>query len=80
MMKLERKETPKRTVKFCDLPIGEVYRDEDGRVAIKLEDEISNNSFTFGWLDEENTWEVTTENRNADVIPLKATLTVWEED
>ena len=80
MMTVEkRKEAPKRTTTFENLPIGEVYRDEEGYITIKVSDNEDDNCLTLGWISE-NVWAVTSENRNTEVTPLKATLTVWEEE
>ena len=79
MLTVERKDTPKRTIRFEDLPIGEVYRDEEGFIAMKLNNNGQDNSLTFEWSCHEE-WEVTSENLLAEVTPLKATLTVWEEE
>lgn len=78
MMKVERKETPKRTITFEALPIGEVYRDEDGFIAIKVNNNEGDNCLTLGWLTE-GEWTLASENRSAELTPLKATLTVWED-
>lgn len=79
MMTVERKEAPKRTTTFENLPIGEVYRDEEGFIAIKVNDKENDNCLTLGWYNE-NEWAATSENLNAEVTPLKANLTVWEEE
>ena len=79
MMTVERKEAPKRTTTFDALPIGEVYRDEEGFIAIKVSNKEDDNCLTLGWVSE-NVWSTTSETSSAEVIPLKATLTVWEED
>lgn len=79
MMTVERKEAPKRTTTFENLPAGEVYRDEEGFISIKVNDNETANCLTLGWL-RENEWTATSESSNAEVTPLKATLTVWEEE
>lgn len=79
MMTVERKEAPKRTTTFEALPIGEVYRDEEGYIAIKISDKENDNCLTLGWINE-NAWTTTSESSDAEVTPLKATLTVWEEE
>ena len=79
MMTVERKEAPKRTTTFDALPIGEVYRDEEGFIAIKVSNKEDDNCLTLGWVSE-NVWSTTSETSSAEVTPLKATLTVWEED
>lgn len=79
MMTVERKEAPKRTTTFENLPTGEVYRDEEGCISIKVNNSETANCLTFGWFNE-NVWAVISENLDAEVTPLKATLTVWEEE
>lgn len=79
MLTVERKEAPKRTTKFKNLPTGEVYRDEDGYIAIKVNNNEADNCLTLGW-DRENEWCSTSESLSAEVTPLKATLTVWDEE
>ena len=78
-MTVERKEAPKRTTTFENLPIGEVYRDEEGYIAIKVNNNEENNCLTLGWLTEAE-WSLTSESWSAELTPLKATLTVWEEE
>ena len=79
MLTVERKEAPKRTTTFENLPIGEVYRDEDGYIAIKVSNNDKENCLTWEW-DSENEWALTAESLSTEVTPLKANLTVWEED
>ena len=79
MLTVERKEAPKRTTTFDALLIGEVYRDEEGFITIKVSDKEDDNCLTLGWVSE-NVWATTSETSSAEVTPLKATLTVWEED
>lgn len=75
MMTVERKD--KLTVKFASLEVGDVYKDEAGRICIKLNNDDTFNSLTFGINGD--TWEVTSEYLYAEITPLKAKLTVWEE-
>lgn len=80
MMKVERKDNEKKTVFFEDLEVGDVYRDSDGFICIKVsakEDNAECNALTCGWI-EENHWEPTWETYGTEVTPLNATLTVWE--
>lgn len=75
MITVERKD--KLIVKFASLSVGDVYRDEAGRICIKLSDNDTFNSLTFGINGD--TWEVTSEYLYEEITPLKAKLTVWEE-
>lgn len=79
MMTVERKINPYTTM-FEDLPLGEVYRDEDGCLAIKVSNKEEGNCLTLGWPNGGNEWSLTTESLDTEVTPLKATLTVWEEE
>lgn len=73
MMKLERKDEIQVT--FEDLSIGDVYKDEDGFICIKIKDGPGDNSLTYGWQGTSG-WSTTSEISHAEVTPLKATLTV----
>ena len=75
MMTVERKD--RLTVKFSSLETGDVYKDQTGRICIKLNNDDTFNSLTFGINGD--TWELTSEYFYDDVTPLKAKLTVWEE-
>lgn len=75
MMIIERQDKP--AIKFASLSVGDVYRDEAGRICIKLSDNDTFNSLTFGV--DEDIWTVTSEYLYAEITPLKAKLTVWEE-
>lgn len=77
MLTVERKDAAKRTVEFQTLPIGEVYRDEEGYIAIKISNKDKDNCLTLGW-DCEKKWSLTGESLSTQVTPLDATLTVWE--
>ena len=70
MLTVERKEAPKRTTTFENLPIGEVYRDEEGFISIKVSNKKDDNCLTLGWISE-NEWRSTSESSNAEVTPSK---------
>lgn len=78
MMTVERKKSEKYRVEFANLKVGEVYRDQMGRICIKLNNAETANCLTFEFTNE-NEWEVASESIFDEVTPLKAKLTVWEE-
>ena len=71
-MEVKYKVVNKKTVPFCDLKIGDCYRDVDGdEICIK----VGTDKCLFLNKDE---WVPMIENTCDDKIPLKATLVVEE--
>ena len=69
--------TEKKTIFFEDLEIGDVYRDDEGFICIKInnKDDGESNSLTYGWT-EEGRWEPTFETYGTEVEPIEADLVI----
>ena len=68
-----------KVVHFEDLCVGDVYRDRNGYLCIKINDDYDNNNLTYGFENQGGGWATTGEDALAEVTPLKATLTISEE-
>lgn len=78
MMKVIEQKMEKKTALFEDLKIGDVYRDENGLVCIKVSNKDRStecNSLTYA-MTEEGHWERTFEAYDAEVEPLETDLVI----
>lgn len=76
MMKVIEQKIGKKAVLFEDLKIGDVYRDKNGLICIKVSNsEAEDNSLTYGW-GTAGEWKLTIEEYNAEVEPLEADLVI----
>lgn len=67
----------KKAIVFEDLKIGDVYRDSDGLICIKVSTDCDAeyNALTYGYI-EVDRWEPTFEVFNAEVFPVEADLII----
>ena len=75
MMKVINQEKALKTVCFKDLCIGDVYKDEDGHICVKVSDDCENNNLTYEY-DGQDEWELTSEASFAKVTPIDAELVI----
>lgn len=61
-----------RTVAFCDLNIGDVFQDNEGRVCIK----VSHAYAIVRYQEKVNEWQSVRFDFDEHIIPLKAILTI----
>lgn len=73
MMKLERRN--KNSMTFEDLSIGDVYKDGDGYICIKVKEGEGENSLIYGGSGVDG-WSTTYEVSSAEVTLMKAVLTI----
>lgn len=71
---IEQKNSPK-TILFNDLCIGDVYKDEDGHICVKVSDDCEDNNLTYEY-NEKDGWELTSESSYAKVTPIDAELVI----
>lgn len=71
---IEQKNSPK-TIRFEDLRIGDVYKDEEGYICIKVSDGCVDNNLTYEY-NEEGEWEPTSEDFHVEVTPIEAELII----
>lgn len=77
MLNVIKKKAEENTVLFDDLKVGDIYRDDDGLICIKISDKnsVEFNSLTYEWS-EEGCWEPTFESFGARVTPIEADLVI----
>ena len=75
MMKVIKQEKALKIVYFKDLCIGDVYKDEDGYICIKVSDDCKDNNLTYEY-DGQDGWELTSETPFVKVTPIDAELVI----
>lgn len=76
MLKVIEQENSPKIIHFDDLRIGDVYRDTEGCICIKISDDCVDNSLTYSYDERPNEWEVTSEDFSAEVILIDAELVI----
>ena len=76
MIKVIRNDLLSKTIHFEDLQIGDIYKDEEGLVCIKVSNDMENeNALTYEW-NEVGKWVLTFEASCAEVTPIEADLII----
>ena len=66
-----------KVVNFEDLDIGDVYKDEEGDICIKVSNQFRDEIPNFIYYESKcDAWEVGYEYRTTEVIPLNAELVI----
>lgn len=66
----DKRTASKKRVTFADVPVGEVFEDEDNILCIKVDDGHCL------YMNEDNKWDIAAYYEEDVVFPLRATLTI----